>query len=31
VFIVAVVALIQGLLIGLRITDHHGILNLLRG
>jgi len=31
VFIVAAVALIQGLLIGLRITDYHGLLNLLRG
>jgi hypothetical protein len=31
VTIVAAVALIQGLLIGLRITDHHGLLNLLGG
>ena len=31
VFIVAGVVLVQGLLIGLRITDHHGLLNLLRG
>ena len=31
VFIVAGVALIQGLLTGLHITDHHGLLNLLRG
>ncbi len=31
VFIVAGVALIQGLLTGLHITDHHGLLNLLKG
>lgn len=31
VFIVAAVALTQGLLTGLHITDHHGLLNLLRG
>jgi len=31
VFIAAAAALIQGLLVGLRITDHHGLLNLLRG
>jgi hypothetical protein len=31
VFIVAAVALIQGLLTGLHITNHHGLLNLLRG
>lgn len=31
VLIVAAVALIQGLLIGLRITDYHGLLNLLGG
>jgi len=31
VFIVAAVALIQGLLTGLHITDHNGLLNLLRG
>jgi len=29
VLIVAAAALIQGLVIGLRITDHHGLLNLL--
>lgn len=31
VFIVAAAAFLQGLLIGLHITDHHGLLNLLRG
>ena len=31
VFIVAGVSLIQGLITGLHITDHHGLLNLLRG
>ena len=31
VFIVAGVALIQGLITGLHINDHHGLLNLLRG
>jgi hypothetical protein len=31
VLIVAAAALIQGLVIGLRITDHHGLLNLLGG
>jgi hypothetical protein len=31
VFIVAAAALIQGLLIGLGITDYHGLLNLLSG
>jgi hypothetical protein len=31
VLIVAAAALIQGILIGLRITDHHGLLNLLGG
>jgi hypothetical protein len=31
VIIVAAAALLQGLLIGLRITDHHGLLNLLGG
>lgn len=31
VFIVAAVALIQGLLTGLHITDHNGLLNLLKG
>jgi hypothetical protein len=30
VFIVGAAALIQGILIGLHITDHHGLLNLLR-
>jgi hypothetical protein len=30
VFIVAASALIHGLLIGLHITDHHGLLNLLK-
>ncbi len=29
VFVVAAAALIQGVLIGLHITDHHGLLNLL--
>jgi hypothetical protein len=29
VFIVAAAALVQGVLIGLHITDHHGLLNLL--
>jgi hypothetical protein len=29
VFIVAAAALIQGILVGLHITDHHGLLNLL--
>jgi hypothetical protein len=31
VFIVAVAALIQGLLVGLHITDRYGLLNLLGG
>ncbi|HWR92980.1 MAG TPA: hypothetical protein VN300_11150 [Desulfobacterales bacterium] len=31
VFIVAAAALIQGLLVGLHITDRHGLLNLLGG
>lgn len=31
VFLVAGVALIHGLLVGLHITDHHGLMNLLRG
>ena len=31
VFIVAAAAFLQGFLIGLRITDHLGLLNLLRG
>jgi hypothetical protein len=31
VFIVAAASFLQGLLIGLHITDHHGLLNLLRG
>jgi hypothetical protein len=31
VFIVAAAAFLQGLMIGLHITDHHGLLNLLRG
>jgi hypothetical protein len=31
VFIVAVAAFLQGLLIGLHITDQHGLLNLLGG
>jgi hypothetical protein len=31
VLIVAAAALIQGFLIGLHITDHHGLLNLLGG
>ena len=31
VFIVAAVALVQGLLTGLHITDHNGLLNLLKG
>lgn len=30
VFIVAAAALVQGVLVGLRITDHYGLLNLLR-
>lgn len=29
VFVVAAAALIQGVLVGLRITDYHGLLNLL--
>lgn len=29
VFIVAAAALVQGVLVGLHITDHHGLLNLL--
>jgi len=31
VLIVAAAALIQGFLIGLHVTDHHGLLNLLGG
>ena len=31
VFIVAVVALVQGLLTGLHFTNHNGLLNLLKG
>jgi hypothetical protein len=31
VFIVAAATFLQGLFIGLHITDHHGLLNLLRG
>jgi hypothetical protein len=29
VFIVAAAALVQGVLVGLHITDHHGLLNLM--
>ena len=31
VFLLSAVALLHGLLIGLHITDHHGLLNLLGG
>ncbi len=31
IFVVAAVAFIQGLFVGLHITDHHGLLNLLSG
>ena len=31
VFVVAAAAFLQGFLVGLHITDHHGLLNLLGG